>query len=231
MPLPDLSLQLASGDGSRRGEPAARRQRLNTQGDHREPRGQRGRIRDRSGASSGRERAEFQLRGKDLRTLAKALARTMQRVRILEGAVLLSVVLPTTHELTKKLLEARKSYGDACAAKGRRHELGPPHPYLWQEFLTFTAEHQTVPEPAKSVLKAALTAAKQFEVEDFSNQCSELVVEKMFSANDKRLLIHVETPELNLAVKTALRALGGKLLVGKAPPGALERLVQDLIEK
>ena len=44
------------------------------------------------------------------------------------------------------------------------------------------------------------------------------------------MIVHVESPELNLHVRLALRATGGRVLVGKAPPGALERLAQEFID-
>ena len=67
-------------------------------------------------------------------------------------------------------------------------------------------------------------------ISNFPKQCCELALEKMYSSEEKRMIVHVESPELNLHVRLALRATGGRVLVGKAPPGALERLVQEFID-
>ena len=67
------------------------------------------------------------------------------------------------------LVAERKLYGDACAAKGRGHGLGPPTPFLAKKFLEIVSTTMTQAQKATEggeLLHAAALKHGEMEAEE-----------------------------------------------------------------
>ena len=82
----------------------------------------------------------------------------------------------------------------------------------------------------KTTLTALLGAAQQAEPADLSLTCSLCKLSKMYDSQYVRLSIFVSGRDQREAVSSSLRQLDFKPLLGAAPAGAMERLLQQALE-
>ena len=165
-----------------------------------------------------------------LRILMKASLQMMQRIRVTE-ALAITFVIPNDSELCTAMVSKRRDYAEAVKQAGAGHTLGPPFPHLWLVLLKeleATASREEKAEHANNVKQLAARAETFNEPEDFVEHLSELTLAKMYKPDVKKSSVHC-TPTSAMTFSKAMRAVGFKMLLGKAPMGGFERLISDAL--
>ena len=79
-------------------------------------------------------------------------------------------------------------------------------------------------------LKKIWEEAQAFNEEaEFETHLSALELKTMFKSTHMKLMIQIPGEKMTMTMKNAMRMTGAKVMVGKAPAGALERAIQTLI--
>ena len=99
-------------------------------------------------------------------TLVKAVLQTQQQSRAMASCLWVTCLVPHSWKAIKAGKDEAQQYTKAVEAKGRGHEMGPPHPHILRAFLQAVVEiPQKKPEEADPQAPAAQAMQEDTEPE------------------------------------------------------------------
>ena len=166
----------------------------------------------------------------------KAASNSLHRIRLLESAVFFTVMLPMSHPIIVASLAAGKSYSEQARSKGKGHNLGSPHLYVWMAAVTAAVGCKMCKGEAKQILTDHSTAVGKDATPDKLALISGLIPQFRTKQCRKDPTNGDQSSEvegkalLRAFIKTVI-AEGGVLHSGMGPSTGLERDCQRHIEE
>ena len=166
--------------------------------------------------------------------LMKNGLRVAQRIRKLEGSLLVCFETLPGCDATKSVLGAGTAYAKQIRAAGKGHELGPPHLHKFlalMEHFSKTPPEKLPPQEAKK-LKDIYEECEKMEIEDLDLVVPSFGSEELFKTGHVKLYMFLRLGnERNMAVAHAIRATGATQFTGHAAPDGLEWVLQEFMQK
>ena len=171
--------------------------------------------------------------------LAKMALNAAQKIREHHGVLFETYMGPASCEVSKVMEAKGKEY--SSATKGQRgHGLGPPHIHVWAAMVQALAAHEEVAGELRGKLnryhseklaaEGADEAHKRELRAELCNTVRQCRIERLRS-DDSRVKVYMHVRgEVGDVAGRALVSLGYDRAEGQAPPGAMERVMQGLLE-
>jgi len=195
-----------------------------------------------------------QLNGKDLITMvtimAKLLLQNSQTIRDIAGVVWYTFILSANTDFVKRIQEMGVKYAETVKGLGGGHTMGAPHVHKWLTAVEQLLVHDKIKEDKKlhkqvEVYHQEFLAKKKME--EVSASVRFFKVKAIFKGKGKQeneVKIHIaledhllkteefeEGEQVGKIFVKAFLAIGMVQKLGPGPPGQMERLVQQWIEK
>lgn len=166
--------------------------------------------------------------GPSQQVIAKSLALCMMQVRELRALAFVSLRLRTNSPEVEAMRSKLKEYGASCQAAGKGHALGPPAIHIFGTLARSLAARplDALPQVALQALAELPTRYEAMGLEDSCLLVGHCKVVRMYDEDHQRLELHLSDPTAMRLVVGSLVSLGGRRLLGAAPPGGLERQVK-----
>ena len=166
-----------------------------------------------------------------LKLMIKQMLRLSQQVRGIEGVIFDTVILKANSAEVAGIQEQTKAYGDGVKAKGKKHELGPPHPWAWGGLVVALQKRGVaVGQKNQDTIAAHLQELGEMTTEEKCEAVRFCRITKMFDQQLRRLTISITDKNLRQAVLQALIQTGGERKLGQGPATNMERELQEFIE-
>ena len=163
--------------------------------------------------------------------MVKAYLQLAQRVRMLVAAVMITFRMKAGNAEVVKMVKALQDYASDAKAKGKDHDMGPPHLYLWLALIEALIERgDQVGQKNLATLKQYDEVLADISMDDLADQVPYVRLSKMYKKEFKRLEFHVTDGKVKKLVQDSLTSIGAVRLHGAAPPTGLEVLMQEVLE-
>ena len=178
------------------------------------------------------------------KVMVKALLSTLQATRELQSIVCEFFLLPTSAAPVTAGKEAFQIYGEAVREAGKGHKLGAPTLHGFGGFVTSLAEqsgdYNTLKEVAVKIYQTEQeTLARAIRVFKLKKCYNDEVTRLVLAIDDQEAMKFTasdgvspgQKPSLRSELRQAIRQIEGcKVLLGQAPAGTLERLLQTVLK-
>jgi len=168
--------------------------------------------------------------------LIKLSLKTAQMSREHQAILSECLIFDSSHPLIQGIKSEGQLYAKICRTKGKGHGMGPPHPYLYRKAVKLALqevekdEHkEKIKDEVKDWLKEKndMMPKTSYDIQK-TVKCFRL--EKCYR-QDKTKMIYTSLDLTDRYMMTALfQSLGGVVQMGKAAPGGLETLLQQVLE-
>ena len=165
--------------------------------------------------------------------LVKAACSLFQGQREVEAVVFDVLLVPTQLALVAKMKEATLDWSKQVKAQGKGHVCGPPHLRAWEALRDCLLEADV-----GMANKAELAKFKQAELTwppaIRASKIRSCRLRRAYDPEKHKLalaFVGLETATLRDTVSLSLQQLGAEAKSGLAPPSALERQLQNLLDQ
>ena len=195
-----------------------------------------------------------QLNGKDLTTMvtimAKLLLQNTQTIRDISGVVWFTFIHLASSDFVKRTQEAGVKYAETVKGLGGTHTMGPPHVHKWLAAVEATINHKQIIEKEllhKQIVQYHSNSLAGATIDQVAASVKFFKVKPIFKGKDKKeneVRIHLalanhklkteefeEGEDVDAVFVKAFLAIGMQQKLGPGPPGQMERLVQQWLEK
>ena len=187
-----------------------------------------GKGRGKGGIQTGKQPAGMQ------KLILKNLLSLNQRMRDVEGILHEVLVVATDMGECQAMLLDEQKYSAACKAAGADHSYGPPHPHKYIALLRCLIRDRKdiLGQDVHEGLTAHLSEFEQLETPGRLAMLRACRTEKMYDASKKRLVLCFGPAgeKMKLIVLASMIKLGAEHKEGRAPPGGMERGLQECLE-
>ena len=164
-------------------------------------------------------------------TMVKAMHKVLFMVRMLEGAVFDTLLLPGDSQAVKNLKARGKHYADEARTKGKNHEMGPPHLQIFDELVAYLKDQQVGELNQKHIRQM------EEQMADWSQEEAAVAIKYCrLTACDKqkdcpqwfKLQFAIGGPleASRIPIIKALQQLGGVHKPGSPPPSGVQRKLE-----
>ena len=109
--------------------------------------------------------------------------------------------------------------------------MGPPHMHIFRALLLNLSKRRAeIGEANADNIDEFLRSLSTMDREQYLDKCRVCRLVKCYDRSKMRLLLAVERTGLHDNLLASFSKIGAKALQGMAPPGALERVLGDLLE-
>ena len=239
LPRPKVPLPPLQGGGSKQ-ERDEKRRRANTEGDAADSAATAAKAAGKPASSSSgpATKAEDQMdveepgkmgkgrgkAGKDkdiLHALVRSALSSQQNARTVNGLLIDMWVVKSVDKVAISMMEQGSDY--AATVKGGERDLGPPSIWVFGGMLKTLAEDD-------EAIKKDVECYEKLTVDEKQEHIGHCRIDRMYSADLKRLTMHIAGRNLNARIEAALKKRGADKKVGRAPKGPLERELERHLE-
>jgi len=182
--------------------------------------------------------------------MAKLLLQNTQTIRDISGVVWFTFIHLASTDFVKLTQEAGVKYAETVKGLGGSHTMGPPHVHKWLAAVVATIKHKKIIENEplhKQIVKYHSDSLAGASIDQVAASVKFFKVKPIYKGKDKKeseVRIHLalanhklktedfdEGEDIDLIFVKAFLAMGMTQKLGPGPPGQMERLVQQWLEK
>ena len=164
-----------------------------------------------------------------LTAMVKLQLQTCQNLREVQSVVLDVYIIKASDPVIKAATEQGQLYADQTRGK-KGHTLGPPTPWIFGAILTDLAGRDGVGAKNQQDLKAYLEQGEGMELHDKIEAVPVARITKLYDQEMRRVILSIRAVEVRRMLNSSMKQLGADHKLGKAPPGGLERLLQEWLD-
>ncbi len=163
--------------------------------------------------------------------MAKLVLSIAQQGRDIKGALCMSWMLKLVSVEGSEGKDQLRPNSAACLAKGNGHNLSPPAIYLFGGLLKgLLSRGVAIGQATAAIIKEASEKWSEMNVEECRNFTHYCRLCKVYDPELTRLEFITTDIKLRDSINKALSEVEGKRLLGAAPPGGLEDILQKYLD-
>eukprot|EP00929_Paragymnodinium_shiwhaense_P057174 TRINITY_DN28613_c1_g2_i1.p2 TRINITY_DN28613_c1_g2~~TRINITY_DN28613_c1_g2_i1.p2 ORF type:complete len:252 (+),score=52.99 TRINITY_DN28613_c1_g2_i1:72-758(+) len=177
-----------------------------------------------------------------LRFLITASVMNLQDHRTVAGVLMDCIIVPTETAVAKALTETGRAYAEQCEAKGKGHDLGPPHLWAWAALVKALSTADVGAENKRCLLEH-LAKYEGWSQEEAALHIRLVRLTKCFKSSQRKLWLCINegtsasetagtSKSLRRLVLDSLKQIEGcKVTTGRAPAGHVERELSEFLTR